>query len=113
MDKKTESMGQSAARWLQSEVNAGESARVLVNASDLQFLLDYVKALEEPPEKVTVDVYLRGEWYVTMLKAELTGDQVRLLDELGNRAGDHNTTVEVHEHNPEYPLPNWNGYTRK
>lgn len=113
MDKETERLGKSAAQWLQGEVDGGELVRLLVNRSDLQDLLDYVKALEAPPVTVATDVYLRGEWHVTILKVDLNEDQVRLLDELSERAGDASTTIEVQEHNPEYPLPNWKGYTRK
>lgn len=113
MDKETERMGKSAARWLQSEVDSGELVRVLVNAGDLQALLDYVKALEEPPVTVTTDVYLRGDWYVTILKMDLNEDQVALLDEIGRRTVDSTNTIEVQEHNPDYPLPNWRGHTRK
>ena len=113
MDKKTETRGKAAAEWLQEDVDGTKSKGVLVDASALKSLLGYVKALEEPPAKVTTDVYLRGDWYVTILKVDLTEDQVRLLDELGERSKDTSATIEVQGYNPAYPLPNWKGYTRK
>jgi hypothetical protein len=113
MDKETERLGKSAAEWLQSEVDGGELVRMLVDRSDLQDLLDYVKALEEPPVKVTTDVYLMGEWYKTILKVDLTRDQKELLKGLEERCGEWSTRLEVRDHNPDYPLPNWKGYTRK
>lgn len=113
MDKKTESRGKAAAEWLQEDLDGGEVSRLLVDASALESLLKYVKALEEPPAKVTKDVYLRGDWYVTILKARLTEDQIDLLKELGERSDNCETTVYLEDHNPEYPEPNWKGYTRK
>jgi hypothetical protein len=112
MDKETERMGKSAARWLQSEVDSGELVRVLVNAGDLQALLDYVKALSEPVRK-EYDLYLMGEWHNTILKVELTESEAELLLGLEARCGDWDTRLELHEHAPEYPLPHWKGYVRK
>lgn len=116
MDKRTERRGKSAAEWLQEDLDGTEQvrgARLLVDASALSTLLDYVKALEEVPVKVTKDVYLRGEWACTILEVDLTEDQVALLRGLGERSALAEATVEVEDHNPEYPLPNWMGHTRK
>lgn len=113
MDKKTENWGKAAAEWLQKEVDRGELVRVLVAASDLQDLLKYVKALEEPPVKKEYDVYLRGEWYNTILKVDLTSDEVALLRGLSERSEGVAASVDVEPHNPEYPLPGWMGYVRK
>jgi len=113
MDRKIESAGKRAAVALEGELDFQiNNARALVDVRVLEDLLVYVKALENP-EKVTKDVYLRGEWWVTVLKVDLTEDQVRLLDELGDRSKNTEATIEVQEHNPDYPLPNWRGHTRK
>lgn len=113
MYRDTEVRGKAAVEWLQEDLDGAESKRILVDASALSTLLDYVKALEEVPVKVTKDVYLRGEWACTILKVDLTEDQVALLRGLGDRSALTEATVEVEDHNPENPLPDWRGYTRK
>lgn len=114
MDKRTEARGKQAVRLLDSELDFQiNNTRALVEVSVLEALLAYVKALEEPPETVTKDVYLRGDWYYTILKLDLTEDQIALLKRIGERTRDvGENTVEVQDHNPEYPEPNWLGATR-
>lgn len=113
MDKRTETRGKAAVEWLQDDLDGTEATRMIVEASAVKALLKYVKALEEPPTKVTKDVYLKGEWWNTILKVDLNEGEVALLKELGERSRDTEATIEVHEHNPEHPLPGWKGYTRK
>ena len=114
MDKRTETFGKAAVEWLQEDVDGFKGGKgILVDVSALRSLLKYVKALEEPPVLETKDVYLSGEWWNTILKVDLTPDQIALLKELGERSEDTEATVRVEEHNPEYPLTNWKGYVRK
>lgn len=63
MDKKTERAGKRAAVVLEGEVDFSTGIkRIMIDRENVVALLDYVKALEEPPVKVTTDVYLRGDW---------------------------------------------------
>lgn len=117
MNESVERNGKRCAEWLQKDFDDARGVSVLVNTSELEALLKYTRALEKEREELaetaTVDVYLRGDWYVTILKMDLNQEQVRLLDVIGDRTKElGSNTIEVHEHNPEYPERNWRGHTR-
>lgn len=113
MNKRTEQAGKRAASVLEGELDANiNNKRALVDVQVLEDLLAYVKELQEPPVKVTKDIYLRGEWYVDILKTELTEGEVELLRSLSKRTAAAVNTIEIEDHNPDYPLPNWLGHHR-
>jgi hypothetical protein len=63
-------------------------------------------------EKKEYDIHLLGEWYVTVMKVELTEEQAAVFASLQDRSKDASTHLEITAHDEQYPPAAWSAHKR-